>query len=143
MQSDLPPAFPSGAASPASPVPTPAPAPRDYRTAGAFLFAAGLTTGLCALLCIVLLFLCFCIGVLWIPCLAMAVITTVCGWRAMHGERVGNLRVVNALALVAALLCGDLIGLVLNVLALVWLSNFAVSSWIEGRDAVASSPHGS
>src|SRR5262245_26132235 len=114
-------------------VPAPGGVPADYRSAGTMLFISGITTGLCALLCVFLLMFVCCIGIFWIPSLALAVITVISGWRAMQGERIANLRLINALALASSVLCGDLIGLVLNILALAWLSRFEVSAWIEGR----------
>lgn len=113
--------------------PPPSTAPQDYRTAGAFLLIAGITTTIASLIVVGIL-IWFCIGLCWVPTLASGIWSIVAGIQASNGRRVPSIRVTNAIALVAALFCGDLVGLVMNILALVWLSREGVSRWLDARD---------
>lgn len=108
----------------------PSTSPPDYRTGGLFLLIAGITTTLASLI-VVVCTIWFCIGACWIPLAAIGVLAILTGARACGGTRVRNIRVINAFALVASFFCGDLIGVTLNILALVWLSKDDVSRWIE------------
>lgn len=112
--------------------PAPAFAPQDYRTAGTFHLIGGITTTIASLV-IVGLTIWFCIGLCWVPTLASGIWSIVLGSQASSGKRVPSIRVANAIALVAALFCGDVVGLVMNILALVWLSREDVSRWLDGR----------
>lgn len=105
-------------------------APADYKTAGTFLLIGSVTT-LIVNLIVVLLTIWFCIGVCWLPLVGLALWGLVSGIQAMNGTRVRNIRVANALALVAALFCADLIGIVMQILALVWLSKPEVSRFLD------------
>jgi hypothetical protein len=107
-------------------------APQDYRTAGIFLLVGGITTSLASLV-IVGLTIWFCIGVCWIPTLLGGIWALVSGIQASNGTRVRNIRIANALGLVAAIFCADVVGIVMNILAMVWLSRDGVASWIEAR----------
>jgi hypothetical protein len=105
-------------------------APTEYKTAGTFMLIGGLTT----LLSSAIVFACLvwvCIGVCWLPFVALAIWALVCGVRATGGVRVPEIRLANALGLVAAMFCCDVVGFVFQVLALVWLAREDVSRWIE------------
>jgi len=105
-------------------------APADYKTAGTFLLIGSITT-LIVNLIVVLLTIWICIGVCWLPLVGLALWGLVCGLQAMNGTRVRNIRIANALALVAALFCVDLIGVVMQILALVWLAKPDVSRFLD------------
>jgi hypothetical protein len=107
-------------------------APQDYRTAGLFLLIAGITTSIVNLI-IVVCTIWFCVGACWLPLLAVSVLAIVTGARANGGARIPNIRVVTVLALLASFFSCDLVGITLNILALVWLSKDDVSRWLEAR----------
>lgn len=107
-------------------------APQDYRTAGLFLLIAGITTTIVNLI-IVVCTIWFCVGACWLPLLAVGVVTIVTGARANGGARIPSIRIVNVLALLASFFSCDLVGITLNILALVWLSKDDVSRWLEAR----------
>lgn len=125
--STTPPVYPAPAYVP--PI-VPGASPQDYRTGGLFLLIAGITTTLASLIIIVCT-IWFCVGACWLPLAAIGVLAIITGARACGGTRVRNIRVINAFALVGSFFCGDLIGVTLNILALVWLSKDDVSRWIE------------
>lgn len=129
-QPPLPPVYPAPAYVPPS---VPSSAPQDYRTAGLFLLIAGITTTFSSLV-VVVCTIWFCIGACWIPLAALGVLTIIVGARASSGVRSPSIRLVNAFALVASLFSCDLIGLTLNILALIWLARDDVSRWIEARN---------
>lgn len=111
-------------------------APADYKTAGIFLVIGGVTTVIASITWIVFGLSCCCfLAVLWVPAAAAAVSAIVSGAQAIGGSRMTNLRLVNGLALAASILtCDWIVGVPMNVLALVWLSREEVSAWIEARD---------
>lgn len=128
-----PPAAPPPPAGPGIPVYPPfgpGAAPADYKTAGIFLLIGSLTTLILNLI-VVLILIWMCIGVCWIPLLGLAIWGLVSGIRAANGTPVKSIRVANALALVAALLSVDLIGIVMQILALVWLSKPEVGRFLD------------
>jgi uncharacterized membrane protein YczE len=92
-------------------------APSDYKTAGIFMLIAGILTTL-ASLGFILGLIWLCVGVFWVLTLAVGVMEIVIGAAVMGGTPKPNAKTISILGIVAALLCGNIVGLVLEILAM-------------------------
>lgn len=108
--------------------------PPDYKTGATFMLVGSITT-LVLYLGWTALFVCglvtICLVCCTLPLVGVAVWSLVSAGRALGGAPVRSLRVASALGLVASLLTFDVIGIVMQILALVWFSKPDVSEWIE------------
>lgn len=107
-------------------------APSDYKTAGIFMLISGITTALTSLTLIFIL-IWICIGVLWIPTLIVGIIEIVVGVAVMGGTPKSNAKTISIVGIVCAFLCGNIIGLVMEVLAIVYLGKPEVEAYLAGQ----------
>jgi len=106
--------------------------PADYKTSGTFMLIAGILT-LLASLGWILGLIWICVGVFWILPLVAAIFEIIMGAGAMSGQPKPQIKTVSILGLVAAVLCGNVVGIVLEILALVNLSKPEVDSWLQSQ----------
>ncbi len=104
-------------------------APQDYKTAGIFMLISGIMTTLASIGFFLSLLL-FCVGVFWILPLVVGILEIVIGAAVMGGTPKANAKTISILGIVAALLCGNLIGLVLEILAMVHLGKPEVENYL-------------
>jgi len=107
-------------------------APSDYKTAGTFMLISGITTVLTSLALVGFL-IWFCIGALWIPSLVVGIIEIVVGSAVMSGTIKANAKTTAIFGIVGAFLCGNIIGLVLEILAVIYLGKPEVEAYIQGE----------
>jgi len=107
-------------------------APSEYKTAGIFMLISGITSAMCSLLWIGIL-IWICIGVIWIPTLVVAIIEIVVGASVMSGTHRINAKTTSILGLVSAFVCGNVVGLVLEILAIVYLGKPEVEAYLAGQ----------
>lgn len=126
---------PSDPSVPAAPPPGPVTsAPQDYKTAGIFTMIAGILNVLVGL-GLVLSLIWVCIGVIWIAPVAAGVFEIICGAAAMSGKPSPHLKTASIVGLVACVINGNLPGLVLEILSLVWLHKPEVAAYVGSTRA--------
>ncbi|MBN1334468.1 MAG: hypothetical protein JXB39_00750 [Deltaproteobacteria bacterium] len=106
-------------------------APSDYKTSGLFMILSGALTILASLGWIGGL-IWVCVGALWVFPLAMGIFEVVTGLAVYKGQYKANAKTVSILGIVAALLCGNVIGIVLEILSVVQLGKPEVAAWMAG-----------
>jgi len=104
-------------------------APQDYKTAGIFMLISGILTTL-ASLGFILSLIWLCVGVFWILTLVVGILEIAIGAAVMGGTAKPNAKTISILGLVAALLCGNIVGLVLEILAMVNLGKPEVENYL-------------
>jgi hypothetical protein len=104
-------------------------APSDYKTSGLFMLISGALTILASLGWIGGL-IWVCVGALWVLPLAAGVFEILTGLAVYQGQYKANAKTVSLIGIVAALLCGNVIGIVLEVLAVVNYGKPDVASWM-------------
>jgi len=104
-------------------------APSDYKTSGLFMLISGALTILASLGWIGGL-IWVCVGALWVLPLAMGVFEIITGLAVYQGTFKANAKTVSILGIVAALLCGNVIGIVLEILAVVNFGKPEVAAWM-------------
>jgi hypothetical protein len=77
------------------------------------------------------------VGVFWFLTLGAAVFEIVVGAAAMSGTRKAGARSAAILGLIGAVLCGNLAGLVLEIIALVNLGKPEVENWLAASNTAA------
>jgi hypothetical protein len=106
-------------------------APPEYRNAGTMMLISGVLNLLISLGLIGGL-IWIAVGCFWILTLAVGIFEIVIGLAMASGERRDNAKLVSIAGLVAAILCGNLISLVLEIIVLTRFGSPAVSAWLGG-----------
>ncbi len=104
-------------------------APQDYKTAGIFMMISGILTVLVSLSLIFSL-IWILVGCFWVLTLVVGIFEIILGIGIMQGQFKGGAKTVSILGLISAFFCGNLIGLVLEILAIVWLGKPEVNNWM-------------
>ena len=105
-------------------------APADYKTSGTFMLISGIITVMSSLVWTLSL-IWVCVGVFWVFPLVVGIFEIVVGAGAMQGQPKPNAKTVSILGLVGAVLCGNVVGIVLEILALVNLGKPEVAGWLN------------
>ncbi len=106
-------------------------APSEYKNSGLFMIISGALTILASLGWIGGL-VWVCVGVLWVAPLALGVFEVVTGLAVYQGQFKANAKMVSILGIAAALVCGNVIGIVLEILAVVNYGKPEVAAWMAG-----------
>ena len=111
-------------------------APSDYTSAGTFMLIGAIFTAIAS--CIWILYLIWvCVGAFWFLALGVAIWALVDGVRMASGTRVEHAKITCICALVAAVLCCNLIGIIMQVLALTNVMKPEVEAYMLGGDPPA------
>lgn len=103
--------------------------PQPYQTAGILMLVSGILTTLTSLGLILGLFW-LCIGFFWVITLAIGIAEIVIGASILGGGRQPMASTVAILGVIGALLAGNMIGLVCEIVALVSLNNDEVKNYL-------------
>ena len=98
-------------------------APKAYKNAGTLMMVSGILSALAAFGIIASLIWFFCVGLLWLPALVIAIAEIAVGYAAMNGEQKPSMRTISILGLLGAVCCGNMISLALEIIALVQLND--------------------
>jgi len=104
-------------------------APQEYKTSGIFMLIAGIMTVL-ASIAFILSLIWVCIGVFWLLTLAAGIFEIVVGVGVMNGQYKANAKTISILGLVAAILCGNIVGIIMEILAIVNFGKPEVANWM-------------
>jgi len=104
-------------------------APQDYKTAGIFMLIAGILTIMVSL-GLVMGLIWICVGVFWFLTLAAGIFEVIVGVGVMNGQFKPNAKTVSIIGIVAALLCGNIVGMVMEILAVVNFGKPEVANWM-------------
>ena len=105
-------------------------APSDYKTAGIFMLISGITNVLWGgLWCFSLIWLC--IGVFWLIPLAIGIFEIVTAATILQERRTHQAKGAAIGGIVASVLCFNVIGIIMEVLAIVWLGKPEVEAWLR------------
>lgn len=108
-------------------------APQNYKTAGIMMLVSGILTTLASLSFIVSL-IWFCIGIIWFIPLVIGVMEIAFGAMILGGGKQPMAKVISIFGIVGALLCFNVIGLVLEIVSLVLTSNEEVTAYLASPD---------
>ena len=104
-------------------------APQEYKTSGIFMLVSGIMTILISL-GLVMGLIWICVGVFWLLTLAAGIFEIIVGVGVMNGQYKPNAKTISILGLIAALLCGNIVGLVMEILAVVNFGKPEVANWM-------------
>lgn len=110
-------------------------APSDYKNAGIFMLVSGILTVMASLGWIMGL-IWICVGAFWILTLAGAVFEIVVGAGIMSGKFNKNAKTVSIVGLICAILTGNVIGMVMEIIAIMNFGKPEVSQWMSQQDMV-------
>jgi len=108
-------------------------APSDYTNAGLFMLIGAVFTAMASCLWIVY-FIWVCVGVFWFLTLGVAIWAFIDGIRMSSGTPVAHAKMTVICALVAAVLCCNVIGIVMQIMALTSLLRPEVEAFYLGTD---------
>jgi hypothetical protein len=91
--------------------------PSDYKNSGIFMLISGILSGMACLGWIVGL-IWICVGAFWVLPLVGAVFEIIVGAGVMSGKWNKNVKTVSIVGLISAILCGNVVGMILEILAL-------------------------
>jgi len=103
--------------------------PQGYQTAGILMLVSGILTTLTSLGLVIGLFW-LCIGFFWVLTLAVGIAEIVIGATILGGGKQPMAGTVAILGIIGALLCGNMIGLICEIIALVSLNNDEVKGFL-------------
>ncbi len=104
-------------------------APQEYKTSGIFMLISGIMTVMVSL-GLVFGLIWICVGVFWILTLAAGIFEIIIGVGVMNGQAKANAKTVSIIGIVAALLCGNIVGMVMEIMAVVNLGKPEVANWL-------------
>lgn len=104
-------------------------APQEYKTSGIFMLISGIMTVMVSL-GLVFGLIWICVGVFWILTLAAGIFEIIIGVGVMNGQPKANAKTVSIIGIVAALLCGNIVGMVMEIMAVVNLGKPEVANWL-------------
>mgnify|MGYP006865170430 CR=1 FL=1 len=104
-------------------------APQEYKTAGIFMLISGIMTVMVSR-GLVFGLIWICVGVFWILTLAAGIFEIILGVGVMNGQPKANAKTVSIIGIVAALLCGNVVGMVMEIMAVVNLGKPEVANWL-------------
>jgi len=104
-------------------------APQEYKTSGIFMLISGIMTVMVSL-GLVFGLIWICVGVFWVLTLAAGIFEIVIGVGVMNGQPKANAKTVSIIGIVAALLCGNIVGMVMEIMAVVNLGKPEVANWL-------------
>ena len=104
--------------------------PSEYKTAGTLMIVSGVLN-LLASLALVGTLIWICVGAFWMVTLGLAVWEIVTGIAVSGGQPKHNAKTVAIIGIVNSLLCGNVIGLVLQIIAMSKLGSPEVTAYIE------------
>ncbi|MEM9195057.1 MAG: hypothetical protein AAGF12_38150 [Myxococcota bacterium] len=107
-------------------------APQDYKTLGIFMLISGIMNVLVSI-SFVLVFIWICVGVVWILPLAGGIFEIVVAAQIMGGKPQPNAKTAAIMGLISGVICFNVIGIVLEILALVQLGKPEVAQYAQGR----------
>lgn len=105
-------------------------APADYKTAGTLMIVSGVLN-LMASLALVGTFIWFCVGAFWMTTLGLAVWELATGVALSSGQYRQSAKNVAIVGIINSVLCGNVIGLVLQIIAMSKLGSPEVTAYIE------------
>jgi hypothetical protein len=105
-------------------------APADYKTAGTMMIVSG-ATNLLASFALIGVLIWFCVGGFWFVTLALAVFELVVGVGVSSGQPKGNAKTAAIIGIVNSVLCGNVIGLILQIIALTKLGTPESVAYLE------------
>jgi hypothetical protein len=105
-------------------------APSDYKTAGIFMIISGVLTVI-ASATFVLTLIWFCIGVFWIIPLVAGIMEIIIGIGVAQGQLKPTAGTISVVGAVAGLLTGNIVGLVLEILAFTYFQRPDVANWMR------------
>jgi hypothetical protein len=108
--------------------------PQDYKTTGIFMLVSGILSILASLAFIASL-IWICVGAFWVLTLAAGIFEVIVGAAAMSGKYQANAKTVSIIGIVGGILCGNIVGAVLEVLAMVNLGKPEVMAWMSDQAA--------
>jgi uncharacterized membrane protein YczE len=108
-------------------------APQAYKNAGIFMLVSGIMTCLLSMVWIFSL-IWILVGCFWVLTLVVGIFEIVIGVAMLQGSYKPNAKTVQILGIVASFLCGDMIGVVMEVLALMQLNQTEVQEWMSQQD---------
>lgn len=108
-------------------------APQSYQTAGILMLISGILTTLVSL-GLILSLIWLCIGVFWVLTLAVGVAEIAIGAMILGGGKQPSGKVVAILGIIAGFLSGNMIGVVLEIVAVIMLSNAEVTAYLTDGD---------
>lgn len=107
--------------------------PQAYKNAGIFMLVSGIMTCLLSMLWILGL-IWILVGCFWVLTLVVGIFEIIIGVALMQGYYRPNAKTVQILGIVACLLCGNMIGFVMEILSLMQLSQPEVQEWMSLQD---------
>ncbi|MBN2797879.1 MAG: hypothetical protein JXX28_01915 [Deltaproteobacteria bacterium] len=106
-------------------------APSDYKTAGIFMIVSGVLT-LITSFTLVLTLIWLCIGVFWLIPMAVGILEIIIGIGVASGQPKPTAKTIAIVGAVAAFLTGNIIGVVMEILAFVFMERPEVSEYLRG-----------
>lgn len=103
--------------------------PQEYKLAGIFMLVSGIMNVLTSA-ALILTLIWICVGVIWVLPLAGGIFEIVIGAQIMSGKRTTNGKTASIIGLISAVLCFNIIGIVMEILALVWFGKPEVERYI-------------
>lgn len=105
-------------------------APADYKTAGTLMIVSGVLN-LMASFAFIGIFIWVCVGAFWFVTLGLAIFELVIGIGVSSGQPKGNAKTVAILGIINSVLCGNVIGLILQIIALTKLGTAESQAFLE------------
>jgi len=112
-------------------------APQPYKTAGIFMLVSGILTCLLSLVIImawIFSLVLFFLACFWLLTLVVGIFEIIIGVALMQGSYKPNAKTIMILGIVASFFCGDMIGVVMEIMALLQLSQPEVQEWMTLQD---------
>ncbi|MBT3221276.1 MAG: hypothetical protein HN348_19510 [Proteobacteria bacterium] len=109
-------------------------APNDYKTAGIFMLIGGVMNFLIAIMW-VFIFIWLCIGVCWIIPAGIALAELIMGIMIVQGNRQPSAMYVAILGIVNGVMLFNMWGMIMEILAVVWLTKPEVQEWMQDPTA--------
>lgn len=108
--------------------------PQDYKTAGIFMLIAGvmnlIASAMVALVWLSTIFLFF-VAFLYIIPFCVAICEIVCAIMMLQGKKVPQSMIVSVMGLISAFFMCGMIGMVMEILAIVFTQKPEVREWLE------------
>ena len=104
--------------------------PSDYKTAGTLMIISGVLN-LLASLALIGMLIWVCVGAFWGVTLGLAIWELVTGIGVSSGNPKRGAKTVAIVGIVNSLLCGNIIGLILQIIALTKLGTPEVTAYLE------------
>ncbi len=125
-----PPGQPAGMYVAPHPVWAAPPAPKGYKNAGIMMLVSGIKNTIVSLI-LILCLIWVCVGAFWFLTVAGGIAEIVIGIMILNGSPVRSARTMAILGLVSGVLCGNIIGVALEAIALSELSKPEVEQYLQ------------